>query len=151
MTATGGIETRSFRFDVYADEEIIDVAGGIASEFLTGCAVTLRQVKAQYHRRWEELSADRFSMCLSSNFLTYLVDGRMPDTKVIVGDEEFDLRSHFARLFSHEDLHLFPRSPRGDVYEFRCDVSRVRTRQNHLRDTRSCFLLTTVCLELVVR
>ena len=125
VAVSGEIGTRSFRFDIYVDEEIIDVAGGIASEFSPGCAVTLRQVKPQYHRRWEELSEDRILDQLSSNFLTYLVDGRMPDTKVIIGDKEFDLRSHFARIFSHEKSHTFSIDLQGVSYEFKCDVSRV--------------------------
>ena len=41
-------------------------------EFSTGCAVTYRQVKAQYHRRWDELTEERILDHLSrSNFLTY--------------------------------------------------------------------------------
>jgi hypothetical protein len=119
------IETRSFRFDVYAEEEMIDIAGGISSEFTTGCAVTLRQVKPQYHCGWQELSRERILDHLSSNFLTYLVDGRMPDTKVLVGDDEVDLRSHFARLFTLEKTHNFSLDLQGTSYEFRCDVSRV--------------------------
>lgn len=102
VATSGEIEQRSFRFDIYADEEIIDVTGGITPEYSTGCAVTYRQVKAQYHRQWEELSEERILNHLSSNFLTYLVDGRMPDTTVIVGGKEFDLRSHFAQVFRHE-------------------------------------------------
>ena len=62
---------------------------------------------------------------LSSNFLTYLVDGRMPDTKVIVGEKEFDLRSHFTHVFKHEQTHTFTVDLRGAAYEFKCDVSRV--------------------------
>ena len=125
VTIAGGIETRCFRFDVYAEEEIIDILGGIAPEFPTGCAVTYRQVKAQYHRRWEELTEERILDHLSSNFLTYLVDGRMPDTTVTLGDTEVDLRTHFARIFRHEKTHIFPLELRGATYDFKCDVSRV--------------------------
>jgi hypothetical protein len=52
----GQTQIRSLRFDVYASEEIVEVSGGIATEFPTGVAVTYRQVKPQYHRRWEELT-----------------------------------------------------------------------------------------------
>jgi hypothetical protein len=121
----GEIETRSFRFNVYTDEEIVNITGGIAPEFSMGCAVTYRQVKPQYHRRWEELTEERILDHLSSNFLTYLVDGRMPDTTVIVGGKEFDLRSHFTRIFSHEKTHTFSVELRGTTYQFKCDVSRV--------------------------
>jgi hypothetical protein len=125
LLTAGAIETRSFRFDVYAAEEIIDVEGGVAPEFETGCAVTYRRVKAAYHRQWEALAEQRILDHLSSNFLTYLVDGRMPDTTVFVGDKEFDLRMHFARVFRHEKTHTFSIELRGEPYEFKCDVSRV--------------------------
>ncbi len=45
-TSGGDTATRSFRFDVYAPEEIIEVTGGIEPEFPTGCAVTYRQWSA---------------------------------------------------------------------------------------------------------
>ena len=76
-SSADAVETRSFRFDVYAAEEIIDVQGGIAPEFETGCAVTYRRVKAAYHRQWENLAEQRILDHLSSNFLTYLVGGQM--------------------------------------------------------------------------
>lgn len=122
---SGECQIRNFRFDVYADEEIIDVKGGIAPEFTTGCAVTYRQVKAQYHHRWEDLNAERILDHLTSNFLTYLVDGRMPQTIVAVGGKEFDLRSHFTNVFRHEQTHTFAVDLRETSYEFKCDVSRV--------------------------
>jgi hypothetical protein len=121
----GAVETRSFRFDVYAAEEIIDVQGGIAPEFETGCAVTYRRVKAGYHRQWENLAEQRILDHLSSNFLTYLVGGQMPDTTVIVSDKEYDLRRHFTGVFRHEKTHTFSIELRGEPYEFKCDVSRV--------------------------
>ncbi|SIQ66069.1 hypothetical protein SAMN05880592_104280 [Bosea sp. TND4EK4] len=121
----GSIVTRNFKFDVYADEEIIDLIGGNGPEFDTGCAVTFKQIKPSYHKKWEELNAERILNHLSSNFLTYLVDGRMPDTRVFIGAEEFDLRSHFASVFSHEKTHEFPVELRDASYQFKCDVSRV--------------------------
>ena len=124
-SSADAVETRSFRFDVYAAEEIIDVQGGIAPEFETGCAVTYRRVKAAYHRQWENLAEQRILDHLSSNFLTYLVGGQMPDTTVIVGDKEFDLRMHFTGVFRHEKTHTFSIELRGEPYEFKCDVSRV--------------------------
>lgn len=145
----GGTETRSFRFDVYAAEEIVNVTGGIAPEFSIGCAVTYRQVKAQYHRRWEELTEERILNHLSSNFLTYLVDGRMPDTTVNVGSKEFDLRSHFSRVFKHEKTHTFSVDLRGTAYEFECHVSRVERGKPFPRHALM-FLLITGCWEQAV-
>ena len=118
-------EERRFKFDIYADEELIDVTGGIAPEFETGCAVTYRRVKPHYHHRWEELSHERILDHLSSNFLTYLVDGRMPDTTVVVDDKEYDLRGHFSRVFKFEASHTFFVDIRGASHTFKCDVSRV--------------------------
>lgn len=118
------IEKLSFKFDVFASEEIIETTGGIPPESTTGCAVTYKQVKKAYYHRWEELSEERILDHLSGNFLTYLVDGRMPDTKVVIGSKEFDLRSHFTRVFQHEKTHNFLIDLRGIAYEFKCDVSR---------------------------
>jgi len=117
---------RSFRFDVFAGDELIELGGGsIELNHPTGCAVTYRQVKAQYHKQWEKLSPERVLDHLSSNFLTYLVDGRMPDTTVVIDGEEFDLRSHFGRVFKLEKSHDFSMELRGEDYQFKCDVSRV--------------------------
>jgi hypothetical protein len=49
----------------------------------------------------------------------------MPDTTVLVGDKEFDLRMHFTGVFRHEKTHRFSIDLRGEPYEFKCDVSRV--------------------------
>jgi hypothetical protein len=119
------IEAKTFKFDIYSKEEITDVSGGVAPEFLTGCAVTYRQVKAPYHYQWEHISEQRLLDRLSSNFLTYLVEGRMPETSVIIGAKEFDLKSHFATVFKFEKSHIFTLQLRENSFEFRCDVSRV--------------------------
>jgi hypothetical protein len=121
----GNTDVRSFKFDIYKPEEIIDVSGGIQPQSATGCAVTYSQVKPHYHKQWEALSSGRILDHLSSNFLTYLVDGRMPDTKVIIGTDEFDLRSHFAQIFKLEKSHSFFLELRSETFEFKCDVSRV--------------------------
>jgi hypothetical protein len=118
-------EIKTFKFDVYSNEEITDISGGVAPEFPTGCAVTYRQVKAPYHYQWSQISDQRILDRLSSNFLTYLVEGRMPETLVIIGDNEFDLKSHFATVFRLEKSHTFTLQLRENNFEFRCDVSRV--------------------------
>jgi hypothetical protein len=41
------------------------------------------------------------------------------------GSKEFDLRSHFSRVFKHEKTHTFSVDLRGTAYEFECHVSRV--------------------------
>jgi hypothetical protein len=119
------VDTRSFRFNIYANEEIMELSGGIAPEFSVGCAVTYKQVKALYHSQWENISENRILDHLSSNFLTYLVDGRMPDTTVQIDGKEFDLRSHFGKVFKLEKTHTFNMELRGGTFEFKCDVSRV--------------------------
>jgi hypothetical protein len=116
---------RRFRFDIFADEEILELASGRDPDFLTGCTVNYRQVKAAYHYQWTQLSKQRILDNLTSNFLTYLVDGRMPDTTVIVGAEEFDLRSHFRSVFRLEKSHPFSLQLRETSFDFKCDVARV--------------------------
>jgi hypothetical protein len=49
----------------------------------------------------------------------------MPDTTVIVGGKEFDLRSHFAQVFRHEQTHTLSIELQGTVHEFTCHVARV--------------------------
>ena len=137
--AESQVEIRSFDFSIYADEEIIETTGGIPPEFPTGCAVSYRRVKPQYHKRWEEITEERILDHLSSNFLIYLVDGRMPDTTVVVGDKDVDLRSHFARVFRHEKTHTLSVELRGTTHELKCDVSRVRARQTVLSTPTDIF------------
>ena len=123
--SSGEIDVRAFQFDIYADEEFISQSGGIAPEFETGCAVTYRQVKPAFHSQWEKLSPDEILNHLSSNFLTYLVDGRMPDTSIIIEDDVYDLRNHFAKVFTLEKTYNFNLDLRNTNFEFKCDVSRV--------------------------
>ncbi len=118
-------EERNFKFDIFDDEELKDVKIGVPLEFETGCAVTYSRVRPAYHRRWEELNTEMILDHLSSNFLTYLVDGRMPDTTVTVGGKDIDLRTHFASVFKYENSHNIGVELRGAVEEFKCDVSRV--------------------------
>jgi hypothetical protein len=132
-------DTRTFRFDIYNTEEIIEIAGGIPPEYPTGCAVTYKQVKPQYHKRWEELSEGVILDHLSSNFLTYLVDGRMPDTNVTIGGKEFDLRSHFANVFKLNVTEIFSLELRGDAHEFKIDISRVERGKPFSRHTLMFF------------
>lgn len=122
---SGDIIERAFKFDIYSDEEITPISGGIKPETQTGCAVTYRGVRAGYDHRWAEVTERRVLDHLSSNFLTYLVDGRMPDTTVIIGGKDFDLRSHFKSVFKLEQQHKFTLELRETTYEFQCSVSRV--------------------------
>jgi hypothetical protein len=144
-TASGSVDNLSFKFNIYDDEEIKIIEGGIPPDFETGCAVTYCQVKPQYHHRWEELTEERILDHLSSNFLTYLVDGRMPHTTVQIGGSDFDLRSHFAKVFKHEKTHKFTLEIRGESYEFKCDVSRSERGKPFSRHALM-FLQTIVCL-----
>ncbi|QQS14645.1 MAG: hypothetical protein IPK81_11075 [Rhodospirillales bacterium] len=125
LGAMDEVEERSFRFDVYADEEIIEMKGGVSPESTPGCAVTFRRVKSIYQRYWEALSEERILDHLSSNFLTYLVDGRMPHTIVTIGEKDIDLRTHFMRIFKLEKSHNFNLELREQTFDFKCDISRV--------------------------
>lgn len=116
---------KSFVFNVYAGEEVIPQPGGIATIHSSGCAVTYARVKPAFAGQWRSLSAEKVLDHLSSNFLTYLVDGRMPDTKVVVDGEEHDLREHFTHVFKVAKTHTFSLDLRGEMFEFTCAVSRV--------------------------
>jgi hypothetical protein len=135
----GRLETRSFIFDIFAAEEIIETVGGIAPEFETGCAVTYRQIKPAYRNRWSELTEQSILNGLSSNFLTYLVDGRMPETSVSIGGKDFDLRSHFKSIFRHEQSHNFSIDFGDATSDFKCDVSRVERGKPFSRHTLLLF------------
>ena len=122
----GSIGYRKFRFDIDSDEEISDLSGSISIEYDTGCAVTYRQVKAPYQYQWTQLNDENILDSLSSNFLPYLVDGRMPNTTIEIGEKEYDLREHFSRVFTLEQSHTFELNLRDKVETFKCDVSRVQ-------------------------
>lgn len=116
---------RNFKFDIYSDEEIIDLGGSDDIEFQTGCSVTYSVVKDYYKGQWGKLSEKSILDHLSSNFLTYLVDGRMPDTSVVVDGKERDLRKHFSSVFKLEKSYTFRMKIRDGEFDFKCDVSRV--------------------------
>ena len=116
--------TFRFKFDVYQDEEIIRLRGKREFAFDRGCSVTYSVIREEYINRWKELTEKAFLDNLTQNFLTYLVDGRMPDTKVVYNGSETDLRAHFSKVFHHEESHTFSVNLDGHDYDFKLDVSR---------------------------
>jgi hypothetical protein len=105
--SAGKVAFRKFRFSIEADEEISDLGGSIRLEHDTGCSVTYRQVRGPFQYQWLQLSEESILDALSSNFLPYLVDGRMPNTRIQIGEKEYDLRTYFARIFTFEQSHTF--------------------------------------------
>src|SRR5690606_31199654 len=90
-----------------------------------GCRVTYSDVKTDYKSSWLELNEDEFLDQITQNFLTYLVDGTMPDTKVEFNGNSTDLRGHFQIVFKHEQSHDFKLELEGQEWDFKLDVSRV--------------------------
>ncbi|QDZ12550.1 hypothetical protein [Devosia ginsengisoli] len=117
--------TRAFVFDVSKDEEITELVLEPEFPYINGCAVTYESVRPTYHRQWEAVSEEKLLDHLTSNFLTYLVDGRMPETVVEVEGKHHNLRDHFAKTFKHEQTHLLAVEIEGVSHDLRCDVSRV--------------------------
>ncbi|MES2987046.1 MAG: ATP-binding protein [Pseudomonadota bacterium] len=116
--------TFRFLFDVYQDEEVQRLRGRREFPYEEGCSVRYSDVRAEYVSRWRELGQKSFLDNLTQNFLTYLVNGFMPETKVIYNGVETDLRSHFVTVFHHEESHNFDLTLDGHNYNFRLDVSR---------------------------
>lgn len=122
---SGSEETFRFKFDVYQDEEIIPLKGSGSFMFDEGCSVTYSKVRTEYENRWLELRKREFLDHLTQNFLTYLVDGRMPDTTVEYDGDTTNLRDHFTSVFQYEDSHQFELQLEGESYSFKLDVARV--------------------------
>ena len=116
--------TFRFLFDVYQEEEVKRLRGRREFPFDEGCSVRYSDVREEYVNRWRELGEKSFLNHITQNFLTYLVNGQMPDTKVIYNGSETDLRSHFVKVFHHEESHDFKLTLDGREFEFRLDVSR---------------------------
>jgi hypothetical protein len=118
------VTTFRFKFDVYQTEEIVELSSRSGFPFSHGCSVTYSNIREEYIARWRDLQEKAFLDNLTQNFLTYLVDGRMPDTKVIYNGSETDLRTHFLKVFHHEESHNFDVTLDGHQYGFKLDVSR---------------------------
>ena len=118
------VTTFRFKFDVYQTEEIVELSSRSGFPFSHGCSVTYSNIREEYIARWRDLQEKAFLDNLTQNFLTYLVDGRMPDTKVIYNGSETDLRTHFLKVFHHEESHNFDVALDGHQYGFKLDVSR---------------------------
>lgn len=116
--------TFRFLFNVYQNEEVRRLRGRRVFPFNEGCAVQYSEVRPEYINRWRELGEKSFLDNLTQNFLTYLVDGRMPDTTVIYNGSSTNLRDHFVRVFHHEESHDFIVNLDGSDYKFKLDVSR---------------------------
>lgn len=116
--------TFRFLFDVYEEEEVRRLRGRREFLFDEGCAVRYSEVRDEYINRWRELGEKSFLDNLTQNFLTYLVNGRMPETKVVYNGSETDLRAHFTQVFHYEESHDFKLVLDGAEYDFRLDVSR---------------------------
>lgn len=117
-------KTLRFIFNVYEDEEIKPLKGRTEFPFDEGCSVRYSDIRDEYINRWKDLRDKSFLDNLTQNFLTYLVNGRMPETKVIYNGKETDLREHFTKVFHHEESHDFHVFLDGEERAFRLDVSR---------------------------
>lgn len=117
--------TLRFDFNVYRDEEIERKQGRNEFPFDEGCLVTYSKVKPEYHTGWTNINEKSFLDQITQNFLTYLVDGSMPQTEVIFNGNSTDLRSHFLAVFKHEETHEFTIELENEEYLFKLDVSRV--------------------------
>ncbi|MFD0849982.1 ATP-binding protein, partial [Sphingosinicella xenopeptidilytica] len=117
--------TFRFDFNVYRDEEIEQRSGRREFPFDEGCLVTYSKVKSEYHNGWKSINEKSFLDQITQNFLTYLVDGSMPQTEVIFNGNSTDLRSHFLSVFKHEETHDFHIDLEGEKFLFKLDVSRV--------------------------
>ncbi|MBA4760153.1 ATP-binding protein [Sphingosinicella sp.] len=117
--------TFRFDFNVYRDEEIEQRSGRRHFPFDEGCLVTYSKVKSEYHNGWKSINEKSFLDQITQNFLTYLVDGSMPQTEVIFNGNSTDLRSHFLSVFKHEETHDFHIDLEGEKFLFKLDVSRV--------------------------
>ncbi|MGE3395721.1 MAG: hypothetical protein AB7H79_02315 [Sphingomonas sp.] len=113
-----------FLFDVYQDEEVKRIRGRREFPFEEGCSVTYSEVRDEYVNRWREIGEKSFLDNLTQNFLTYLVNGQMPDTVVTYNGSETNLRDHFVKVFHHEESHTFSVKLDGADHEFQLDVSR---------------------------
>lgn len=116
--------TYRFLFDVYDDEEVQRLRGRRQFPFDEGCAVTYSEVRSEYVNRWREIGEKSFLDNLTQNFLTYLVNGYMPDTVVVYNVSTTNLRDHFLKVFHYEESHEFAVHLDGKDYQFRLDVSR---------------------------
>lgn len=118
-------KTFRFKFDVYSDEEIIELNPKDNFQFDEGCRVSYSDVKSEYTASWRKIDEEEFLDQITQNFLTYLVDGSMPDTTVEFNGSSTDLREHFLSVFQHEESHNFELELEEDVWDFKLDVSRV--------------------------
>lgn len=117
--------TYRFRFDIYQTEELNRLRGNRAFPFDHGCKVTYSDIRPEYSNSWRNLDEKSFLDQITQNFLTYLVDGTMPQTEVIFNGRTTDLRSHFLAVFQHEESHEFSVELEGETWPFKLDVSRV--------------------------
>lgn len=117
--------TYRFRFDVYQKEELTRLRGSRTFPFHHGCKVTYSEIRSAYSNSWRNLDEKAFLDQITQNFLTYLVDGSMPQTEVIFNGRSTDLRSHFLSVFQHEESHDFTVELEGENWSFKLDVSRV--------------------------
>lgn len=118
-------ETFRFKFDVYSNEEIIELTPRSDFLFDEGCRVTYSHVKNEYEDSLLKINEKEFLDHVTQNFLTYLVDGTMPDTNVDFNGSITNLRAHFRAVFQHEESHSFDLELEGETYQFKLDVSRV--------------------------
>lgn len=118
--------TIKFRFDIYSDEELIELKGSDVFAYKSGCSVTYSGIRDDYIERWQDLGEEDFLNHLTQNFLTYLVDGKMPDTVINYNGNVTNLRDHFSRVFDYEESHIFKLTIESEEWEFKLDVARVK-------------------------
>lgn len=114
----------SFKFDVFANEEIINLSGESQTQFAEGCSTTYRQIREQFNSHWQRLEKSEILESIARNFMTYLVLGHMPKTTVIFDGESFDVADHFNKVFSDTTTFTFVVELRDKAEDFTCDISR---------------------------
>lgn len=121
MSADGA---RQFHFDIYSNEELIEINRDADIPASGGSLVRYKKPREEYQALAKAVTEKQALNYLTSNFLTYLVSGQMPQAEVDFEGNVTDLRTHFANTFSHEESHDFEIVLDGEKRSFRLDVSR---------------------------
>lgn len=120
-----GSAKRSFKFDIYQPEEIIEVTTARDLPYETGCVVRYQSIKKEYENQFLKLDSENFLDAVTQNFLPQLVAGKMPETTVDYDGVVTDLRDHFLAVFQFQKTLPFSVSINDQAKEFSVSVSRV--------------------------
>jgi hypothetical protein len=117
--------TRSFRFDIYRDEELEDIEPGAPFPFDTGCAVQLEGVKAGFSRIPQSIGDEEYADRIIRYFLPFFLRGEMPLLTLSVDSTKYDASAHSARFFPSTASTPEVVIVQGESHDMQISISKV--------------------------